>query len=406
MPDRYLTESAWKQFAKGKSIKEAGLAKALAQFERSESDPDEALKALDEVDKQLATLAKEHKADKDISRQLDSIEKAAATQRKQSERERKETKAAAADDEADSPALLTTKLIPLLHSVRKGETLNAMLAAGGREVAVLLSRQTIAPTRRKLLADYLAADTVKVFSGECVFQDNAHTFVLDAPATGLAKKIKAALLKQTDLRLKVRVRDQSGVVDDDGDETQAESPSQTKTTDGTAGDFEREWAQLQTLVAAALQAQHPESSKLRATMAFVQEKAEKGEAAAALKALTILRKLLDAPHQDASRPSDAGPALERALQGWRDARAAAITRLKALAVEAVQEGDPEARDVVLQISAVTKQLSAEPATAQQVTELDNWLANDDVVAAVDEYEDNISNDLRQALERVRAALAG
>ena len=48
----------------------------------------------------------------------------------------------------------------------------------------------------------------KYVKGQCVYEENAHTFVMQTQAAGLAKKVKAALLEQTQARYKVRVRGQ------------------------------------------------------------------------------------------------------------------------------------------------------------------------------------------------------
>jgi hypothetical protein len=68
-------------------------------------------------------------------------------------------------------------------------------------------RRPIAATRRKLLSEALdAKGGAKFIAAQCLFEQNALTFVVQAKAAGLAKRLKAALLMQTDLRLKVRVR--------------------------------------------------------------------------------------------------------------------------------------------------------------------------------------------------------
>jgi hypothetical protein len=65
------------------------------------------------------------------------------------------------------------------------------------------------------------------------FEDQALTFEVKAPAAGLAKRLKTALLAQTDQRLKVRVRgeDPSDVDEDNEDEGTgtAVQPSKTPT---------------------------------------------------------------------------------------------------------------------------------------------------------------------------------
>ena len=47
---------------------------------------------------------------------------------------------------------------------------------------------------------------MKYIVGECKFEDKALTFVVQSPATQLAKRIRQALLEQTEMRLKVKVQ--------------------------------------------------------------------------------------------------------------------------------------------------------------------------------------------------------
>src|SRR5262249_45090771 len=70
-----------------------------------------------------------------------------------------------------------------------------------------VERGATGAARGKLLKEQMEnPGGLKFIRGECLFEKNAITFVVQAAAAGLAKKIRAALLKQTELRLKVRVR--------------------------------------------------------------------------------------------------------------------------------------------------------------------------------------------------------
>jgi len=81
----------------------------------------------------------------------------------------------------------------------------------GKDCAVLILRRAISPTRRKLLNEALGASSgVKYIVGESLFENKALTFVVQSQAAGLAKKLRQALLDQTGLRLKVRVRGEDG----------------------------------------------------------------------------------------------------------------------------------------------------------------------------------------------------
>lgn len=228
MSDNNLTELEWKKFSKGRNLKDAAFVKALAALETGKT-PEARLAALDEIDKQAAGLRKANKADKEVTAYLDDADKAAAKARKLAEFEAKKAakQAAVEAEEEESPALLTSKLVPLLRLVRKGETMQVMIVTAGKDTAVLVSRRSIPPTRKKLLQEFLGATAAKSFVGHCIWEENAHTFVMQMQASGMAKKIKAALLAQTELRWKVRVRGEDpNDIDDDGEPAELDQDEQ------------------------------------------------------------------------------------------------------------------------------------------------------------------------------------
>ncbi|MCW7539690.1 hypothetical protein OOT46_17775 [Aquabacterium sp. A7-Y] len=337
--DKQLSESDWKKFAKGRGLKDTALVKALAALEQAKA-PEQQLKALDEIEQQSAALRKSNKGDKELAGQLDGLDKALDKQRKVSEVEAR--KAAAQDDGDDAPDLLTTKLIPLLQKVKKGEQMHVLLGSTGQEVAVLMSPKAISKNKRQLLQDYLQASSVKPFEGSCVFEDNAYTFALQEPAAGLAKKLKAALLKQTGLKLKVRVSGPDGV-DDDGEPAEAteateaqEAPgeaqgAQPKTPEDAKTQFDGRMAALEPRVLAALQAQVGPSSKIRALAEFAREKAQGGNFKAALQALDALDTLLLALPAAAPGSTDLPPVdYAKSRLAWDAAKKKVQTELTTL----------------------------------------------------------------------------
>ena len=343
MSDKNLTEPEWKKFSKGKDFKDAAFVKALAALGQATA-PALQLDALADIEKQAEGLRKAYKADKDLTAYLDGLDKALDKQRKLSEAEaRKSSKADdSGGDEEDTPALLTTKMVPLLRQVRKGEEMQVLLASVGKEVAVLIARRSISPTRRKLLTEYLDNGTPKFFSGHCIFEEAAYTFVMKTQAAGMAKKVKAALLRQVELRLKVRVRGEDpNDIDDDGDpaeddaalagadEQASPGASQTAPTQAPASAqalaYTQRLGRVQERLAQALRDQHPQASKLRTVIGFASEKAAAGDYVAATKALDMLGQLLDAPAGDAPGAAAAqayaqrlAPLEQRVLLALRD----------------------------------------------------------------------------------------
>ena len=112
------------------------------------------------------------------------------------------------DEEPDSPALLTTKMVPLLRKLRDGKTrMHALICTAGKNTAVLVMQKTIPTSRRKLLAEAVdAKGGMKYVVGECSFESNALTFVVQSPGGQLAKRVRQALLDQTAVRTTAKTR--------------------------------------------------------------------------------------------------------------------------------------------------------------------------------------------------------
>ena len=314
-----LSETTWTGFVKKQKLEldDKVLVKALSAFDKTdEAKPEPRLKALEEVIKQIPeqvkALVKRKKelGDKPFGEAKDKLyallEEAEALQKK--------TQAAAAaagadkkgdddDEEADSPVLLTTKMVPLLRALKKGEVqMSALICTAGKNTAVLIMRRSIAASRRKLLAEAVdAKGGMKYIVGECKFENGALTFVVQSPASQLAKRIRQALLEQTEMRFKVKVRGDDGVEDDDGEDGGEEQPGvQQKQAAPPGGPASAEQiAYVQQLKKVreryeqALKEQHPEATKLRAVMGYASEKADgQKDYAAASKALEQIEKLL------------------------------------------------------------------------------------------------------------------
>ncbi|MEI6722228.1 MAG: hypothetical protein WCO67_15800, partial [Betaproteobacteria bacterium] len=82
--------------------------------------------------------------------------------------------------------------------------------------AVLVGRKA-GSAAKKLLPEIARATGGKFHKGECIFEKNVHTFVLDQVPAGLARKLGTALLAETGTKYKVRVRSTDGSVDLDSE---------------------------------------------------------------------------------------------------------------------------------------------------------------------------------------------
>lgn len=334
MVDKVLQETSWKKFNDDRPTDDGSVAKALAAVEKAEKSGGRAfLEALEAVEKQIAAFrktCKTLKADKELAARLDAMEKAVDASRK--EANDAAAKAAEKEDEEDSPALLTSKMIPLLREVRKGGAMHAMVALAGKDTATLVSRRAIAPARRKVLAEYLGASGgVKYVTAECIFEKNAHTFVVQSAAAGLAKKLKAALLNQTGMRLKVRVRGEDpNDIDEDLEGDDPEMAELSATLRAASDDVAKSVAKVADETAAKLKAVAEE------TAAMLSKTPD--EAAVAAEAERAKRLL----------------ALDARLEAVR----AELTRLKV-------EATPIAGDVVQRLDAVQAQIDGRDADAAE-----------------------------------------
>jgi hypothetical protein len=245
---KVLSDTAWKEvLAKNKTVKDNGMLKALADIKKlGDDDHDDAQKILDDVVKLTAQLKKSKDAAaspavtkflaelssaadvamRDVAKaKAEAEKKARAEEEAKKQAEKKSGRDGDENEEEESSELLTTKLIPLLRQVNKGETMHVLVARAGKQVAVMMSRKPIAPARRKLLADQLGVSGgVKYFEGHCLKEEGATTFVMKSEVTGLAKQLKLALLNQTGMRVqKLSCRGQDGETDhdlEDGDDDQ------------------------------------------------------------------------------------------------------------------------------------------------------------------------------------------
>lgn len=255
---KLLNDASWKDvLAKNKTIKDNGLMKSLAEIKKlGDDDYDAAQKLLDEVVKLASQLkkSKEVSALKDVTKFLVELTGAAETAMRDVAKDKaeaqKEGKAKAEADakkreqskkgqeeeegEEEESALLTSKMVPLMKAVKRGERMHAMVATAGKQAVVLLSRKPITPARKKLLADELGVSGgVKYAVGHCFSEHGTLIFELTQEAAGMAKKLKLALLQQTNLRFnKITCRGEDG---DDADEEEGEEAPEEDGDDEESG---------------------------------------------------------------------------------------------------------------------------------------------------------------------------
>ncbi|MBL8362833.1 MAG: hypothetical protein JNN18_20265 [Rubrivivax sp.] len=404
MADKQLTDAAWKSFAKGKGYKDTALLKALDGVGKGEkAGPGALLEALAALDKAADDLRKAHKGDKELGNYLDEVGKAAERERKGAEKDRKaaeaeaEVAAAQGAEDDEGPAVLTTKMVPLVRLAKKGDPLHTLIAVAGKLTAVMLSRKTISVARRKLLNELLGVSGgVKYIDGNVVLEANVVTFVVQAQAAGLGKRIRQALLEQTGERLKVRVRglDPNDIDEDIGDDAAAapgdaaaqgtvpeapplppqSQPPAPPLRDEAAG-FNSRLKALVPRVQQAVAGQHPQVQDIRLKVSEAGALARKSDFARAQALLEEVEALLGVPPAGAPAATPAAPPAPaaapvnpqrfvnhaRARLAWAGSRqrvAADLQKLEA-AILAHYQGDedlPELAQSVRQLDRILAEL--------------------------------------------------
>jgi hypothetical protein len=105
----------------------------------------------------------------------------------------------------------------------------AYVASGAS--AVIVARKVGGATKKLLPGIAGGASGGKYIRGECIFEKNVHTFVVEKVPGGLAKRLSKALLAETGIKYKVRVRSLDGAqeldseTDTEAEETPAASPT-------------------------------------------------------------------------------------------------------------------------------------------------------------------------------------
>ena len=90
---------------------------------------------------------------------------------------------------------------------------------------------------------------------------------------------------------------------------------------------------------------------------------------------------------------------------WQKKRTAAVAALKSVATKIASAKHASSAKAIMEIQAVMKNLTAEPTTLQQVTELQKYLGSDDVVQDVCELAEDIRTPLLRALHGLHGEIA-
>jgi hypothetical protein len=176
----------------------------------------------------------------------------------------------------------------------------------------------------------------RFIEGKCVFENDAHTFIVESVPAGLARNLKRALKEHTGLTYKVRVRDVEGKSIADGDaEADLEevasagamnpaAPSASATAADEMAHFTARFKALQPDILKAAATRTPQGDEIKRRAVEAGTLAGKKDFSNANQSLDAVESLLRKTHG----PAVAGPALKPQPNGaFQSAWAAATTNL-------------------------------------------------------------------------------
>lgn len=298
MLEKPLTEADWKKFSKDRGYKDAALLKALGALAKAdEMAPDDQLKALEAVEKEVAALLKSVRGDKELTAHVPVVQAALKKQRKAAELA---AEAAAKVAEEPASALLDPKkLLDQLNQCKRKPDRSVQFGyVDGKEKAPAVLAMHPTMSGRTLMAKLQESTGGKTGAyGTAWIEGSSLMLQLDKPLSGLVKKVRAPL-KAAGFRIaNVVLWNADGSVfekDSEDADGNAEPTAVGEGGNGLQQAFAARMAELKPQVLKALKEQRGDGTKLRTVMGFADQKAADGSYDSALKALDALEALLAA----------------------------------------------------------------------------------------------------------------
>lgn len=271
MSEKHLTELPWKQLATRHGVKDTTLQKALAAYGKLDvaKVPRAALEAVKEISELAVKCKKANSAKEELCDYLDEIVKevkklipslearvgpGTTPQSKPPEKTPStSTKPGEEDDDEEKEAAefkkdLKKQMIAAMAQVKlrapdpndkePKPQMQFMAYLAGETCAVIVARKVGNGTKKMLPEIAGGVGGGKFVTGECIFEKNLHTFVLESVPGGLRPKLEKALQVETGTKYKARVRSVDGatVEDSENEDTTSvkaqTSSSQTETQSG------------------------------------------------------------------------------------------------------------------------------------------------------------------------------
>src|SRR3954469_5862502 len=246
MSEKHLTEQPWKVLATKHQIKDVSFQKALISYAKVDAskEPEKATELLADLIEVAGKVKKANSAIKEVTSYLDDVVKEAnktkqaiaalpkpAPAKEETEEEEDE------DDGADLKVRLMSSLkkVKAAAAAEEPAPIGFVACVAKPLYGILLAKsptERVGATHRKTLTDLTGG--TKFIVGNCLFENDSYTFIVDSVPSGLAKNLKKSLKEYTGLAYKVRVRDTEGKVVADGDTEVAEEEPQAAAAPGAS----------------------------------------------------------------------------------------------------------------------------------------------------------------------------
>ena len=238
MDPKLLTESGLKAVLSKNKIKDNGLQKALAAYEKIEDEKyDDRLQQLAQVSK-LATAFKKDKevaANEQVARYLEDLLDAADRQEKQLEKDKATAKKTAAakkqkedkekeDDEEDDKEEQEGEYgDQLLTAFKKVKSMNgspmSFIFCEARPLPAIMVARRISSKHRKQLTEITGGSKKFLHVGTCHYEDGKYVFTTDQKVPGLVRRLQLSVKNYTGKKFKFLHGDETaGDEDGEGEE--------------------------------------------------------------------------------------------------------------------------------------------------------------------------------------------
>jgi hypothetical protein len=234
MDPKLLTESGLKAVLSKNKIKDNGLQKALAAYEKLGDDEyDDRLQQLAQVSKLATTLKKDKEvaANKQVVRYLEDLLAAADSEEKKLDKEKAAAKKTAAakkekedkkkedDDEDDKEEQEGEYGDQLLTAFRKVKSMNgspmSFIFCEARPLPAIMLARRISSKHRKQLTEITGGSKKFLHLGTCHYEDGKYVFTTDQKVAGLVRRLQMSVKNYTGKKFKFLHGDETA--DDDGE---------------------------------------------------------------------------------------------------------------------------------------------------------------------------------------------